>query len=364
VSTLAPPVIDVHTHCVPRGWPDLAACCGDGGPEPWPTLRVDSEREAMILVGDVEFRRIHATSWNADARVADMDADGVDVQVVLPTPVFFGYDRHPAQASRAAAVFNDLTLEIVAGAPERLVPFCQVPLQDPDAACAELDRCLAAGHRGVEIGNHVGDRDLDDGGIVAFLQHCAHVGAPVFVHPWDMPIGPRLDRWMARWLVGMPAETHLSLLAMVLGGVFDQVGPDLRICFAHGAASFAAWVGRMDNAWHERPDLVATSLAPPSGYLGRFYVDSLVFEEAALRLLVDVCGADRVVLGSDYPYPLGERPAGAAVRRSPTLTPTERDLVLSANPAAFLGLDRADALVPAPSSLTSHPPTHHERDRP
>ncbi len=124
--------------------------------------------------------------------------------MVSPTPVFFCYDRPADQAVKVARIFNDLTLEVTGAGGDRLLPFCQVPLQDPDAACAEVDRCLAAGHVGVEIGNHVGDRDLDDAGIVTFLTHCAEVGAPVFVHPWDMAGSPRLDRWMARWLTGMP----------------------------------------------------------------------------------------------------------------------------------------------------------------
>ena len=164
---------------------------------------------------------------------------------------------------------------------------------------------MAAGHAGVEIGNHVGDLDLDGAGIV-FLQHCASAGVPVLVHPWDMPTSPRLDRWMARWLVGMPAETHLSLLAMILAGVFDRVPESLRICFAHGGGSFAFWLGRADNAWHRRGDLVrGGSTQPPSHYVDRFFVDSVVFDPAALRLLVDVLGEDQVLLGSDYPYPLG-----------------------------------------------------------
>jgi aminocarboxymuconate-semialdehyde decarboxylase len=217
---MAGQVVDLHTHLVPRGWPDLATTCGGSG---WPWLRIDSERAAMIMVGETEFRPIGAECWDAPTRLADMDADGVDLQVVSPTPVFFSYDRPAGQAVKVARIFNDLTLELTAAGGDRLVPFCQVPLQDPDAACAELDRCLAAGHAGVEISNHVGDRDLDDEGVVTFLQHCAAVGAPVFVHPWDMPGGPRLDRWMARWLAGMPAETHLSMLALVLGGVFDRV---------------------------------------------------------------------------------------------------------------------------------------------
>ncbi|HEX7745877.1 MAG TPA: amidohydrolase family protein [Micromonosporaceae bacterium] len=335
---MAGPVVDVHSHVVPKGWPDLDAECGGSG---WPWLRVDSERAAMIMVGDREFRPVGAQCWDAAARLADMDADGVDLQVVSPTPVFFCYDRPAAQAVKVARIFNDLMLEVAAPGGDRLVPFCQVPLQDPDAACAELDRCLAAGHVGVEIGNHVGDRDLDDEGVVMFLQHCAEVGAPVFVHPWDMPGGPRLDRWMARWLAGMPAETHLSILALILGGVLDRVPASLRICFAHGGGSFPFWLGRADNAWHRRGSLVrGRSAQPPSRYVDRFSVDTVVFEPAALRLLVETMGEDRVMVGSDYPYPLGERPVGQVVRKADFLTDDQRAKLLSGNALRFLG--RAD----------------------
>ncbi len=324
-------VVDVHTHFVPRGWPELP-----GGPgSPW--LRVDSERDAMIMLGNREFRPIGSECWEGSVRLADMDADGVTRQVVSPTPLFFGYQHDPSDGIAIAKIFNDLGLEICSGAPDRLIPFCQVPLQDPDAACAELDRCRANGHAGVEIGNHVGERDLDDAGVVSFLQHCAASGTPVFVHPWELPNSPRLDRWMARWLVGMPAETHLSILAMVLGGVFDRIDPALKICFAHGGGSFPMWIGRMDNAWHRRSDLVATSAAPPSSYVGRFLVDSVVFGEPALRLLVDALGPTQVMVGSDYPYLLGERPAGAVVRTASFLDAAARTAILSGNAARFLG---------------------------
>jgi aminocarboxymuconate-semialdehyde decarboxylase len=329
------PVIDVHSHAVPKGWPELAVECGGSG---WPWLRVDSERSAMLMLGEREYRPIGCEAWDASQRLADLTADGVDLQVILPTPVFFSYERPADQAVKVARIFNDLMLECAAGGDGRLVPFCQVPLQDPDAACAELDRCLAAGHAGVEIGNHVGDRDLDDPGVVTFLQHCASVGAPVFVHPWDMPAGPRLDRWMVRWLAGMPAETHLSMLAMILGGVFDRVPDSLRICFAHGGGSFPFWLGRADNAWHRRGELVrGASQRPPSYYVDRFFVDTVVFDPAALRLLLDTMGEDRVLLGSDYPYPLGERPAGKVIRDAEFLTDKQRTKLLSTNPLRFLG---------------------------
>lgn len=322
--------IDVHSHYVPKGWPDL----GPGTP----SLRIETERDAVIMLHGKEFRRIQSDCWDAAVRLADMDADGVAAQVVSPTPVFFSYATDAAQAVRIAKIMNDLALDICAPAPGRLLPMCQVPLQDPDEACAELDRCMAAGHVGVEIGNHVGDADLDAAGVVTFLQHAAALKAPVFVHPWDMPNSPRLDRWMARWLTGMPAETHLSILAMILGGVFDKVGESLRICFAHGGGSFAFWLGRMENAWHKRRDVIGVSQYPPSHYAGRFYVDSVVFDERALRLLVDTVGEDRVVVGSDYPYPLGERPAGATVRAAGFLTGQAREKILAGNARTFLGL--------------------------
>jgi len=324
-------VVDVHTHYVPAGWPELP------GVGPRPTLRVDSPRTATIMLGERPFRTVTDTAWNADVRLRDMAEHGVDRQVLSPTPVFFSYDQPGDAAAAISAIFNDLALDIAAQAPGRLIPFCQVPLQDTDAACRELERAVAAGHRGVEIGNHVGDRDLDDAGVVTFLQHAAALDVPVFVHPWDMPSAPRLGRWMAQWLVGMPAETHLSLLAMTLGGVFDRVGPQLRICFAHGGGSFPFWIGRMDNAWRERHDVVGGSQLPPSGYVDRFSVDSVVFDERALRLLVDTMGAERVLLGTDYPYPLGEQEPGAVIRKAGFLSDDQRALMLSGNADRFLG---------------------------
>jgi aminocarboxymuconate-semialdehyde decarboxylase len=321
-------VIDIHTHVVPRGWPAMEGV-------PW--LRIDSAREAMIMVGENEFRAITAQCWDSFTRLGDMAEDGVHTQVVSPTPVFFCYEKPARAAIGIAQVFNDLTLSIASGAPEALIPFCQVPLQDPDLACEELDRCRANGFAGVEIGNHCGDRDLDDPGMVQFLQHCAVTGMPVFVHPWDMPSSPRVNRWMAQWLTGMPAETHQSILAMILGGAFDAISPQLRICFAHGGGSFPFWLGRAENAWHKRNDVVrGSSQHPPSHYLDRFYVDSVVFDPAALRLLVDVMGEDRVLLGSDYPYPLGERPVGAVVRGS-TLSEAQQAKILGGNAMTYLG---------------------------
>lgn len=328
------PVIDVHTHFFPHTWPDLAERFGS--PD-WPWMRHDGPATATVMVGDREFRPVDASCWDPAVRLFAMDAAGVDVQVISPTPVLFGYGRDPAHALDCARIFNDAAREIAAGGRGRLVTLAQVPLQDIDAACAEVTRCLRDGHAGVEIGNHVGDRYPDDAGIVTFLQHCAAEGAAVFVHPWDMADPPATRDWMLRWTVGMPTETHLSIARMILGGAFDRLPRTLRICFAHGGGSFAYWLGRMDNAWRRRDLARGVCQEPPSRYTDRFLVDSAVFDHRSLRLLVEVMGDDRVLLGSDYPFPLGEEKPGELVRTSPDLLDAAKARVLGGNAARFLG---------------------------
>ena len=304
-------VVDLHSHFFPEEWPDLAERFGT--PD-WPWMRRDDADHATVMMGNREFRPITSACWDPAVRLADMDRDGVDLQVVSATPVLFAYGRPAEHAMECARIFNDALLELCAGGGGRLVHIGQVPLQDTDLACRELERCLAAGMKGVQIGNHVGDRDLDDAGLVTFLAHCASLGAPVFVHPWDMFGGCRLEDWMLGWTVAMPAETQLSLNRMILGGAFDRLPRDLRICFAHGGGSFTFLLGRLENAWHRRDIVRGLSTAPPSSYLDRFEVDSAVYDGRALRYLVDVMGPSSVLLGSDYPFPLGEEHVGAVIR--------------------------------------------------
>jgi aminocarboxymuconate-semialdehyde decarboxylase len=267
-----------------------------------------------------------------------MDRDGVDVQVVSATPVLFAYGRPAEHAMECARIFNDALLELCTKGHGRLVPIAQVPLQDTELACRELERGLAAGMKGVQIGNHVGDRDLDDSALVEFLAYCASVGAPVFVHPWDMFGGCRLEAWMLAWTVSMPAETQLSLNRMILGGAFDRLPRDLRICFAHGGGSFTFLLGRLENAWHRRDIVRGLSTAPPSTYLDRFEVDSAVYDQRALRYVVDVMGPSSVLLGSDYPFPLGEEHVGAVIR-SCGFAPEMEQRLLGGNALEFLGMD-------------------------
>jgi len=332
--------VDLHNHFFPERWPDWDAKFGG---EPWPSIRHDGGGKATIMLGEREFRRIDERCWNVARRIEDLDRDGIDLQVISATPVLFAYGRPPAQALEVAKFYNDAALEMCAKSGGRLAALCQVPLQDPDRACKELTRCMRAGHRGVQIGNHVGPKDLDDEGLVAFLQHCAAEGASVLVHPWDMLGGERTKRFMMAWTVSMPAETQLSLVAMILGGAFDRLPRSLKLCFAHGGGSFAFLLGRLENAWHHHPAVKGVSQHPPSHYCDRFYLDTAVFSADSLALLVKTVGEDRVVLGSDYPFPLGEQQVGRLVRESAFLTEAQRRKLLGENALDFLGLAAANA---------------------
>jgi len=277
------------------------------------------------------------------------------VQIISATPVLFAYERPVQHALDCAQLFNDAALELCSKGKDRLKSFCQVPLQDADAACKELSRCMRAGHVGVQIGNHVGNKNLDDPSILTLLQHCADQGAPVLVHPWDMLAPERMPKYMMPWTVGMPAETQLSVVALILSGAFDRLPSTLRICFAHGGGSFAFLLGRLQNAWHHHPVARGECEHPPSHYLNRFYVDSAVFDQRALQFLVGTMGAERVMLGSDYPFPLGEERAGALIRQSNFPQDTKTKL-LGGNAAGFLKLEievraekEAEALAPPPA---------------
>jgi aminocarboxymuconate-semialdehyde decarboxylase len=328
-------MVDIHSHFLPHSWPDLAARFGT--PE-WPWMRHTAPGRAMLMLGERDFRPVTSACWDPAVRLEAMDRDGVDVQIMSATPILFAYQRPAAQALECARIFNDAALEMCAAAPRRLKVLCQVPLQDTELACRELSRAMADGHVGVHIGNHVGARDLNDEGIITFLQHCAAEGAAVFVHPWDMMAQERMPKYQLPWLVSMPAETQLSILWLILSGAFERLPRSLKLCFAHGGGSFPYLLGRVDNAWRNRDIVREDCPRLPSTYVDRFYVDAAVFSSDALEFLVKTMGEDRVMLGSDYPYPLGEQQVGSLIRSHPGLSAGAREKLLHANATRFFGL--------------------------
>lgn len=328
--------VDMHSHFFPAiSRADAEAL--DGQRSPWLDIEPGGET-GHIMIGDRRFRPVTRELWDPVRRLERMDQQGVDIQIMCATPVMFGYDFDGRDALEWAQRMNDRALDMCAVAPRRLFALAQVPLQDLELACAEASRACAAGHQGVQIGNHVGARDLDDDQLVAFLAHCARENIPVLVHPWDMMTDGRMKKWMLPWLVAMPAETQLGILSLILSGAFERLPHDLKLCFAHGGGGFPYLLGRADNAWRHRDIVREDCPHPPSSYVDRFSVDSAVFDPAALRLLVDVMGRERVMLGSDFPFPLGEQRIGRLIGEHTGLSPIEKRDMLGENAVRFFNL--------------------------
>lgn len=329
--------IDMHAHhfpCVTHG--EAAGLDAQSGP--W--LRIDVGGDTgQIMTGNQPFRPVNRVLWDAQARLAQMDEQGVDLQISCATPVLFAYSAQPQVAADWARRMNDHGLEFTHANSDRLKVLAQVPLQDLELACAEASRAKASGHVGVQIGNHMGDLDMDHPQLVDFLIHCANNDIPVLVHPWDMMGGDqRMKKWMLPWLVAMPAETQLSILSLILSGAFERIPSSLKLCFAHGGGAFAFLLGRVENAWQHRDIVRQDCPQPPSSYTRRFFVDSAVFDHGALRLLTEVMGSDRIMLGSDYPFPLGEPLPGELINSAEFLSEDERARMLAGNATDFFGL--------------------------
>lgn len=327
--------IDIHSHFYPIISQKEADSYGVAG-APW--LQIDADGQTgQIMKGNEKFRPVYRALWDAGMRIEEMDAQGIDIQITCATPLLFNYSWESDKAAEWCRRMNDHALEFASRDSKRLKVMSQVPLQDIDAACKEASAAKVAGHVGVQIGNHLGDQDFDDRIFETFLTHCARDNIAVFVHPWDMLGAGRMKKWMMPWLVAMPAETQLAILSLILSGAFERIPKSLKICFGHGGGSFAYLLGRVENAWKYRDIVREDCPHPPSSYCDRFFVDSAIFDPHSLDLLVQVMGANRVMLGSDYPFPLGEQKIGQLVAES-ALSPADKARINVGNAVEFFGL--------------------------
>jgi aminocarboxymuconate-semialdehyde decarboxylase len=339
--------IDIHTHILPREWPDLDAKYGYSG---FVRLEHQDACSARMMIGDRMFRQIGDNVWDPKRRIEECDRDNISMQVLSTVPVMFSYWAKAADALDLSQRLNDHIAELVRDYPTRFAGLGTIPLQDVDLAAAELERCVGElGLRGAEIGTHIdanNQRDcinLDDRSLDVVWKTAEQLNAAIFVHPWDMMGQERMPKYWLPWLVGMPAETSLAICSMIFGGVFERF-PKLRVAFAHGGGAFPGTIGRIEHGFHVRPDLVATNNGKnPRAYLAQgdkpahFYVDSLVHDPDALRLLLKLFGARRVAFGSDYPFPLGETHPGALIDSMKEFSVTDKAQLFARSASEFLG---------------------------
>ncbi len=303
--------IDIHTHILPKEIPRWKEKFGYGG---FITLEHHKPCCARMLKDDGHFfREIESNCWSAEKRIEESDAQNVNVQVLSTVPIMFNYWAKAQDCADTSKFLNDGIAEIVAKYPRRFIGLGTVPLQDVNLAIKQLERCKQIGLAGVQIGSNVNQLNLGDTQFFEFFKACEELGMAVFVHPWEMMGEKEIQKYWLPWLVGMPAETSRAICSLIFSGVLERC-QNLRICFAHGGGSFPSTLGRIEHGFAVRPDLVAVdNERNPREYLGRFWLDSLVHDADMLAYLVKLVGAEKIALGTDYPFPLGEEIAGSLI---------------------------------------------------
>ncbi|HYW25527.1 MAG TPA: amidohydrolase family protein [Terriglobales bacterium] len=306
-------LIDMHAHVIPDGLPDR-----DG----WP--RIEQADGARVLVSGQMRLTAQDAYFDAERRLAAMDASGVDAEVVSPLPPLLNYRLPPAEARDFDAAVNEFIVRLCEAAPGRLYGLGTVPLQDPDLAAAELAHVRAMGLHGVEIGSNICGASLGDDRFLGFFQEAERLGVSVFVHALDVTFGDRLPR-AAMAGFGFAAEVSLAAASLVSSGTAERC-PDLRLAFSHGAGGFPLMLTRAQwfyaGTWNEEPAGAAPPTMPgvtrlprsPAEYARRFYYDTLVFDRRALRYLVDMLGHRQLLIGTDFPAMPREQPAGRTLR--------------------------------------------------
>lgn len=296
----AAPTVDVHAHVVVPEAEQLVASR--------PELARAREQEAVglgpesLAVNHAQDARLRPALTDPAARIAAMEAASIDVQVVSTLPLHH-YWADRALAAEYADAVNEGVARHCAFAPGRLLGLGTAPLQHPDLAAEILSNALAAGLRGITVSTRVAERELSDPSLQPVWARAEELGAVVFVHPWGCSLGARLDTAYLANIVGQPTETTVALSHLIFGGVLDR-HPGLRIVAAHGGGYLPAYIGRSDHAWQVRPDS-RTCRERPSSYLRRMWFDSLVYAPQGLSQLVSAVGADRIVIGTDYPFDMG-----------------------------------------------------------
>ncbi|MCW2349514.1 amidohydrolase family protein [Sphingobium sp. B12D2B] len=328
-------VVDIHCHL---GIPAADAIVQARHPGPPPGIN-DFTSAKTSEVNRAQFATMGRTLNTLDQRLADMDRLGIDVQAISPSPGQYFYYADADVAREAARAVNDGMAAAVAQHPDRLVGMGTVPLQDIGLAVEEMRRCVRdLDLRGIEISSNVNGRDFHAEEFRPFFAAAEELGILLFIHPLGFTHANRMSEYYFNNLIGNPLESTLAIGHLIFGGVLDRY-PGLRICVAHGGGYIPGYWGRMDHGWRARGDCSEHCQHEPSSYLRKLWLDTLVFDQDQLDSLVRTHGADKLCLGTDYPFDMSEPdPLGFHAR----LSDEEQRKILGLNAAELLGLETAD----------------------
>jgi len=328
--------IDMHTHIMPAHLPRWADKFGYEG---FIHLEQNKPGFADMMKGTKFFRRVAQNAWDAEMRIPEYDSHGTQVQVICTIPVLFSYWAKPEHTLEISEYLNDGVAQIVHDYPKNYTGLGTLPMQDTGLAIRELQRCKDIGLVGIQIGSNINDLNLGEPQFFPIFEACSELGMALFVHPWNMMGFHSMEKYWLPWLVGMPAETSRAVCSMIFSGVFEKL-PRLRCCFAHAGGSFLPTVGRVEHGFNCRPDLVAIdNPVNPRNYLGKFWVDCITHDITMLKYVLGMVGTDKVTLGSDYPFPLGDLTIGEFIEQS-DLPAEVVEKIFCGNVLEWLGLEK------------------------
>ncbi|MEE2746714.1 MAG: amidohydrolase family protein [Pseudomonadota bacterium] len=271
-------------------------------------------------------------------RLKDMDSQGIDVQAISPSPFHYTYGLEAEFTRDTSKVINDRVAEVVASHPDRFVGLGTVPLQNSELAVAELDRCVKElGLKGVEISTNVNGKDLTRAGLEKFFSRAEELGILIFMHPIGTSYKERMDDHYFRNTIGHPLESALAVGHLVFDGYLERY-PGLKICIAHGGGYIPAYYGRFDHPYGLRDDCRQLISKPPSEYINMLYFDTVVFTETQLRHMIEVWGADRIIMGTDYPYDMAEPDPVGHVNSVLNLSDEDKAKIMGNNAAQLLNI--------------------------
>ena len=302
--------IDMHTHILPKKLPNFAKKFGYGD---FIHLEHHKKGFARMMKGDTFFREIEENCWDAPFRIKEYEQYNTSMQVICTVPVMFSYWAKAADCWELSRFLNDDIAQTCSDFPRQYLGLGTIPMQDTTLAVKELERCKELGFRGIQIGSNVNQLNLNEAQFFPIFEACRDLDMSVFVHPWEMMGEAEMKRYWLPWLVGMPAETTRAMCSLIFGGVMEKL-PEIRFNFAHAGGSFFATIARIKHGFDCRPDLVAIdNPIDPRAYLGKFWVDCITHDAATLQFVMDLQGENKITLGSDYPFPLGDLEIGAFI---------------------------------------------------
>jgi len=306
-------------------------------------LESNEDGSANMMQGGNFFRRIVENCWDAELRINEYSSFNTQVQVVCTIPVMFSYWANPKDCAELSRFLNDHIADLVQRYPKNYIGLGTIPMQDSEEAIKELERIKSIGLVGVQIGSNINDKNLSEDEFYPIFEACSRLGLAVMIHPWQMMGFDSMTKYWLPWLVGMPAETSRAACSMIFGGVLERL-PNLRVCFSHAGGSFLPTLGRIEHGYNCRPDLVAIdNQVNPRDYVGKFWVDSITHDIDALKYILNMQGAKRVCLGSDYPFPLGDLEIGKFIEESDIPMNQIEDIFCHAT-MEWLGLELNDFL--------------------